>query len=106
MAKIYYDKDANLSLIKGRTIGIVGFGSQGHAHSQNLRDSGIKVQVAELPDTDNYKLAIEHGFKPTDIAGAVKNAALIIVTLPDEVQSKVYETQKRIEPKLVFSYQF
>jgi ketol-acid reductoisomerase len=93
MAKMYYEKDAPLTALTGKTVAVIGYGSQGHAHAQNLRDSGIKVQIAELPNTDNYKLAVEHGFKPTDIAGAVKDAALIIITLPDEVQGKVYETQ-------------
>ena len=78
---------------------IIGYGSQGHAHSQNLRDSGIKVAVAELKGTDNYKLAQKHGFKPGDISTAIKDAALIIVTLPDELQAKIYKTH--IEPNLV-----
>jgi len=63
-AKIYYDEDADLSLLKGKTVAIIGYGSQGHAHAQNLRDSGVRVIVAELPGTANYKLAVEHGFQP------------------------------------------
>ena len=77
---------------------VIGYGSQGHAHSQNLRDSGIEVAIAELERTDNYKLATEHGFAPTAIPEAMKDAALIIVTLPDEVQAKVYDTD--IKPNL------
>lgn len=98
MAKMFYEQDAPITALQGKTVAVVGYGSQGHAHAQNLRDSGIKVNVAELPNTDNYKLALEHGFKPTTIAEAVKGAALIIITLPDEVQAKVYE--KEIQPNL------
>jgi ketol-acid reductoisomerase len=91
MATIYYEKDAPIDALKGKRVAVIGYGSQGHAHSQNLRDSGVEVAVAELPGTDNYKLAQEHGFKPTDIAGAMNGATLIIITLPDELQGKVYE---------------
>ncbi|MHC4123108.1 MAG: ketol-acid reductoisomerase [Planctomycetota bacterium] len=97
--KIYYEKDASIEALKGKKVAVIGYGSQGHAHSQNLRDSGIDVAVAELEGTDNYKLAQQHGFTPTDIKAAVDGAALIIVTLPDEVQAKVYESQ--IAPNLV-----
>jgi ketol-acid reductoisomerase len=96
--KIYYEKDASITPLKGKKVAVIGYGSQGHAHSLNLRDSGIKVAVAELKGTDNYKLAQKHGFKPGDIKTAMKDAALIIVTLPDEVQAKVYKTQ--IAPNL------
>ncbi len=97
-ATIYYEQDAPIGPLQGKKVAVVGYGSQGHAHSQNLRDSGIEVAVAELEGTDNYKLAIEHGFTPTDIAKAIDGAALIIVTLPDEVQGKVYAGQ--IAPNL------
>ncbi len=93
MLTIYYEKDAPIDTLKGKKVAVVGYGSQGHAHSQNLRDSGIEVAVAELEGTDNYKLAQEHGFTPSDIKTAMNDAALVIVTLPDEVQAKVYETQ-------------
>ncbi len=99
MAKIYYEADAPIDGLKGKKVAVVGYGSQGHAHSQNLRDSGIEVVVAELEGTDNYKLAQEHGFTPSDIKTAIDGAALIVITLPDEVQAKVYETQ--IAPNLV-----
>jgi len=92
MATIYYEQDAPIDALKGKKVAVIGYGSQGHAHSQNLRDSGIDVAVAELEGTDNYELAREHGFSPTNIAAAVDGAALIIVTLPDEVQAKVYQT--------------
>lgn len=95
---IYYEKDAPLDVLKGKKVAVIGYGSQGHAHSLNLRDSGIEVAVAELEGTDNYKLAQEHGFAPGDIKRAMDGAALIIVTLPDEVQAKVYKEQ--IAPNL------
>jgi ketol-acid reductoisomerase len=98
-AKMYYEQDAPLDALKGKKVAVIGYGSQGHAHSLNLRDSGIQVAVAELPGTANYKLAQEHGFKPGDVKTAVQGAALLIVTLPDEVQAKVYE--KEIKPNLV-----
>ena len=63
-AKIYYDKDADLSVLKDKTIAILGYGSQGHAQAQNLRDSGCTVIVAELPGTANYELAVKHKFQP------------------------------------------
>jgi ketol-acid reductoisomerase len=97
--KIYYEKNAPIAPLKGKKVAVIGYGSQGHAHSLNLRDSGIKVAVAELKGTDNFKLARKHGFNPTDIKTAMKGAALIIVTLPDELQAKIYK--KDIEPNLV-----
>jgi len=96
--KIYYEKDAPIDALKGKKVAVIGYGSQGHAHSQNLRDSGIEVAVAELEGTDNYKLAIEQGFAPGDIKTAMDGAALVIVTVPDEVQAKVYAEQ--IAPNL------
>jgi ketol-acid reductoisomerase len=98
MAKIYYEDQAPIDALKGKKVAVVGYGSQGHAHSQNLRDSGIEVAVAELEGTDNSKLAKEHGFSPSDIATAMKGATLIIITLPDEVQATVYKSQ--IAPNL------
>ena len=99
--KIYYEKDAPIDALKGKKVAVIGYGSQGHAHSLNLRDSGIEVAVAELQGTDNFKLAQEHGFSPGDIKTAMEGAALIIVTVPDEVQAKVYQSQ--IAPNLVAS---
>ena len=98
MAKIYYENEAPIDGLKGKKVAVVGYGSQGHAHSQNLRDSGIDVAVAELEGTDNFKLAQEHGFTPSDIKTVIDGAALIVITLPDEVQATVYESQ--IAPNL------
>ena len=96
--RILYDKDGSLEPLKGKTVAVIGYGSQGHAHAQNLRDSGIKVVVAELPGTHNYKLAVEHGFAPVSAAEAARQADLMIIVLPDELQAIVYK--KEIEPNL------
>ncbi|MGE4285046.1 MAG: ketol-acid reductoisomerase [Phycisphaerae bacterium] len=99
MANVLYAKDAPIDALKGKRVAVIGYGSQGHAHSQNLRDSGIEVAVSEVPGTANFKLAQEHGFEPTDIAGAMNGATLIIVTLPDEITAKIYK--ESIAPNLV-----
>ncbi|HUT52783.1 MAG TPA: ketol-acid reductoisomerase [bacterium] len=98
MAKMYYDKDADLKLLKGKTVAIIGYGSQGHAQAQNLRDSGVPVVVSELPGTDNYKLAQKHGFKPVAADEAAKVADIIQMLVPDEHQADVYK--QFIEPHL------
>ena len=96
--KMVYEKDAPLEPLKGKTVAVLGFGSQGHAHSLNLRDSGVKVIVANRKDSSNGRLAIEHGFQPVSVEEAVQAGDLIIVTLPDEVQPEVYT--KSIAPHL------
>ncbi|UCG50369.1 MAG: ketol-acid reductoisomerase [Phycisphaerales bacterium] len=88
---IYYEQDAPIDALKGKKVAVIGYGSQGHAHSLNLRDSGIQVAVAELEGTENFKLATGHGFNPTDIKTAMDGAALNIVTIPDEIQATVYK---------------
>jgi len=93
-----YEKDAPLDALVGKTVAILGFGSQGHAHGLNLRESGINVIVANRPDSPNGRLAAQHGFKPSSVDDAVKAADLIILTLPDEVQPEVY--RKSIAPHL------
>jgi ketol-acid reductoisomerase len=92
MAKIYYDQDADLSLLEDRTIGIIGFGSQGHAHSQNLRDSGCKVLVSELPGTPMREQAEKAGFKVATAAEVAKQADIIVMLVPDVVQPTVYHS--------------
>src|SRR5262252_7144262 len=89
-AKVYYDDDANLALLKDKTIAIVGYGSQGHAQAQNLRDSGCNVIVGQRPGGPNYELAVSHGFKPMSAAEATKQANLVNILLPDELQADVY----------------
>ncbi len=98
MATLFYEQDAPIDALSGKKVCVIGYGSQGHAHSQNLRDSGIEVAVAELEGTANFTLAQEHGFSPAAIDKAMDGAALIIITLPDELQAKVYESA--IKPNL------
>ncbi|MDR1122677.1 MAG: ketol-acid reductoisomerase [Endomicrobium sp.] len=90
-AKMYYDSDANLSLLKGKTVAILGYGSQGHAHALNLRDSGVSVVVAQREGGSNYKKVVEDGWKPVSIIEAVKQSDWIHILLPDEVQKKAWE---------------
>jgi len=90
MAKVYYDKDANLDLIKGKMIGIIGYGSQGHAHAQNLRDSGCKVIVAEAPDSEGWKAAQNAGFQVAIAAQAAKDADIIVMLVPDNLHPQIY----------------
>jgi ketol-acid reductoisomerase len=97
-ATIYYDNDADLSHLKDKTIAILGYGSQGHAQAQNLRDSGCKVIIGQRPGSKNYDLAVSHGFQPMEIDQATKQADLINVLLPDEVQGDLYRTH--IKPNL------
>ncbi len=99
MAKIYYDSDADLSLLKGKTIAILGYGSQGHAQAQNLRDSGCQVIVGQRPGSANYELAVSHGFQPVSAEEAAKRGDLINILLPDEVQADIY--RQHIKPHLV-----
>lgn len=89
-ATIYYDNDADLSLLKDKTIAILGYGSQGHAQAQNLRDSGCNVVVSEKPGTANHDLAVKHGFPPRSLSEAAKEADLINILLPDEMQADLY----------------
>ncbi|MDR2395624.1 MAG: ketol-acid reductoisomerase [Endomicrobium sp.] len=89
--KMYYEKDADLNLLKNKTIAILGYGSQGHAHALNLKDSGLNVIVAQRPGGANYKKAIEDGWNPLSVKEAVKQADWVQILLPDEVQKKVWE---------------
>ncbi|MCX6007551.1 MAG: ketol-acid reductoisomerase [Chloroflexi bacterium] len=91
MVKIYYEKDANMALLKDKVIGIIGYGNQGHAHAQNLRDSGIKVIVAEAKGTEGYKAAKKAGFDVSDSGDVAKRADVIMMLVPDQLQAKVYK---------------
>ena len=91
-AKVYYEDDADLSLLKDKTIAILGYGSQGHAQAQNLRDSGCNVIVGQRKGSANYDLAVSHGFDPLPIAEASKTGDLVNILLPDEVQGDLYKS--------------
>ena len=91
--KMYYDKDADKTILKDKTIAIIGFGSQGHAQGQNLRDSGYNVIVAEMEGTANYKLAVDAGFEPMSAADAAEKADIVQILLPDELQAKIYHSE-------------
>jgi ketol-acid reductoisomerase len=91
MAKMYYDKDANLDLVKGKKIGIIGYGSQGHAHAQNLRDSGCDVIVAEVEGSEGYKMAKDAGFELLSTDEVAKTADILMMLVPDQVQKYVYD---------------
>jgi len=90
MAKIYYEKDANLDLVKGKTVGIIGYGSQGHAHAQNLRDSGCQVIVASRPNGEGWKAAQKDGFKVLSVGEAAREADIVTMLAPDNLQSQIY----------------
>ena len=90
--KVYYDKDANLNLIKDKKITIIGYGSQGHAHAANLRDSGIKsVNIALSKNSKSIEKAKKAGFEVLSIENAVKNADIMMMATPDEIQAELYE---------------
>ncbi len=96
--KVYYDKDADLSLIKGKQVTIVGYGSQGHAHAQNLRDSGVNVTVGLRKDGSSWAKAEAAGLAVKEIGEAVKAADLVMILLPDETAPQVYRDD--IEPNI------
>jgi ketol-acid reductoisomerase len=90
MAKIYYDKDCNLKLLAGKVVGILGYGSQGHAHAQNLRESGVQVIVAEAKGSPGWKNASETGFKVMAADDMAKQADIIVMLAPDNLQKAIY----------------
>ena len=108
--KIYTDNDADLSLLAGKTIAVVGYGSQGHAQAQNLRDSGCKVIVAEPAGTANHQQALKDGFRPTSAAEAARQADVVAMLLPDQLQPEIFgdEIRDRLSPGkvLVFAHGF
>src|SRR5581483_1330433 len=91
MPQMYYDKDADLSLLKGKTIGVIGFGSQGHAHAMNLRDSGCDVIVGLYPGSKSWKLVEDAGLRAGSVREVAEQADIIMVLTPDQVAREVYE---------------
>ena len=90
MAKVYYDSDVDFSLLDGKTVGIIGYGSQGHAHAQNLRDSGCQVIVAEAKGTQGWKNAQQAGFDVLTADRVAKDADIIVMLAPDNLQRDIY----------------
>lgn len=109
MAKVFYDQDADLGVLQGKTVAVIGYGSQGHAQAQNLRDSGVHVIIG-LRKGKSWEQAEEDGFEVYEVDEAAKKAQIIQILLPDELHAKVYRNQ--IEPHLnegdalVFSHGF
>lgn len=99
MAKIYYAADCNLSLLKGKTVAIIGYGSQGHAHALNLHESGIDVVVGLYNGSKSWKKAEDAGLKVATVEEAAKMADMIMILLPDEKQADIYKSQ--IAPNLI-----
>ena len=110
MAKIYYDRDADLKLLEGKVIGIIGYGSQGHAHAQNLRDSGCQVIVAEAKGSKAWKDATDAGFKVLTADEAAKEADIIVMLAPDNLHREIYyqSIEKGLAPgnMLMFAHGF
>ncbi|MGA1864558.1 MAG: ketol-acid reductoisomerase [bacterium] len=110
MIKMYYDQDADLGILKNKTIAIIGYGSQGHAQSQNLKDSGLNVIVSDLPGSSNWKQAEKDGMNILSTPEAAKQADIIQILVPDQFQPKIYETQIKDHVKpgnaIVFSHGF
>ena len=96
--KVFYDKDADLSLIKGKQVTIIGYGSQGHAHAQNLNDSGVKVTVGLRKGGASWNKAANAGLQVKEVAEAVKGADVVMMLLPDEQIAEVYN--KEVAPNI------
>ncbi len=90
MAKIYYDNDADLKYLKGKTVGVIGYGIQGRGQALNLRDSGINVVVSQRPGGPNYEIAKKDGFAPVSAAECAKQSDVIIILAQDPLQSEIY----------------
>ena len=97
-AKIYSDKDADLNILQGKTVAVIGFGSQGHAHALNLKESGVNVIVGLYPGSKSIEAAKKHGFEVLNTSDAVKKADIIFMAVPDLTIASVYE--KDVAPYL------
>lgn len=98
MAKMFYDRDADLNLLKGKKVAIVGYGIQGRGQGLNLRDSGVEVIVSQRPGGKNYDLAVQDGFQPVNVEEAAKQADIIQILTQDHLQAEIYE--KSVAPYL------
>src|SRR3989304_4018516 len=96
--QVYYGRDADLGVLSGKRVAVLGYGSQGHAHANNLRDSGIDVTVGLRPSSSSWPKAENAGLKVAETADAVRSSDVIMVLLPDELQGEAYE--KEIQPGL------
>ncbi|MCE5299328.1 MAG: ketol-acid reductoisomerase [Spirochaetia bacterium] len=90
MVKVYYDKDANLAVLKNRKVAIIGYGSQGHAHALNLRDSGVDVRVGLREDSQHWNAAKEAGLKVMGVSQAAAEGDVVMMLVPDQTQAKIY----------------
>ncbi len=110
MAKIYYESDADLDVLKGRTVGVIGYGSQGHAHALNLRDSGVEVAVGLYPGSPSWEKAQAEGLAVGPVDDVARAADVIMMLVPDQTQRKVYEDHiaPHMEPgkTLMFAHGF
>jgi ketol-acid reductoisomerase len=95
---VYYDKDCNISLIQTKKVAVIGFGSQGHAHAENLRESGVEVIIGLRPEGSSWSKAIAKNFQVFTVAQATAKAEVVMILLPDELQAQIYSTE--IEPNL------
>lgn len=91
MVKMYYDNDADLNLLKDKTIAVIGYGSQGHAQAQNLKDSGLNVIIGLRRDLPEWDAAVEYGFEVMNVAEAAEKAQIIQILVPDQIQAAVYK---------------
>ncbi len=110
MPNVYYDKDADMGLLEGKTIGIIGYGSQGHCHALNLKDNGQKVMVGLYPESRSREKAREAGLEVADVAEVADAADIVMVLIPDHVQGRVYRESiaDNLEPgnTLMFAHGF
>ena len=98
MVNVYYDQDADLGILADKTIGIIGYGSQGHAHALNLKDNGQNVVVGLYPGSSSIAVAEAAGLRVADVPEVAKEADVIMMVIPDHVQGRIYREQ--IEPNL------
>ena len=104
--KIYYEDDANIEIIQSMNVAIIGYGSQGHAHANNLHESGVDVTVALREGSSSWKKAEEAGLKVNSVSNAVKDSDLIMILAPDEFQKDIYESeiQPNLKPNAILAF--